>query len=61
MLDTKGPEYRIRTFKDGKIELKAGAPFTFTTDEVEGDQTIVSVSYKNLNKDLKCRGQNFIK
>ena len=35
MLDTKGPEYRIRTFKDGKIELKAGAPFTFTTDEVE--------------------------
>ena len=52
MLDTKGPEYRIRTFKDGKIELKAGAPFTFTTDEVEGDQTIVSVSYKNLNKDL---------
>ena len=52
MLDTKGPEYRIRTFKDGKIELKAGDPFTFTTDEVEGDQTIVSVSYKNLNKDL---------
>lgn len=52
MLDTKGPEYRIRTFKDGKIELKAGAPFTFTTDEVEGDQTIVSVSYKNLSKDL---------
>ena len=52
MLDTKGPEYRIRTFKDGKIELKAGAPFTFTTDEVEGNQTIVSVSYKNLNKDL---------
>ena len=51
MLDTKGPEYRIRTFKDGKIELKAGAPFTFTTDEVEGDQTIVSVSYKNLNKE----------
>ena len=52
MLDTKGPEYRIRTFKDGKIELKAGDPFTFTTDEVEGEQTIVSVSYKNLNKDL---------
>ena len=54
MLDTKGPEYRIRTFKDGKIELKAGVPFTFTTDEVEGDQTIVSVSYKNLNKDLNA-------
>lgn len=54
MLDTKGPEYRIRTFKDGKIELKAGDPFTFTTDEVEGDQTIVSVSYKNLNKDLNA-------
>ncbi len=53
MLDTKGPEYRIRTFAEGKIELKEGDPFTFTVDEVEGDQTRVSVNYKQLNRDLK--------
>ena len=52
MLDTKGPEYRIRTFKDGKIQLADGDTFTFTTREVEGDQTIVSVSYKNLYNEL---------
>ena len=54
MLDTKGPEYRIRTFKTGKIFLREGDPFTFTTDEVEGDEHIVSVSYKGLMKDLQA-------
>jgi len=53
MLDTKGPEYRIRTFKDGKVEIATGATFTFTIDEIEGDETRVSVNYKLLNKDLK--------
>ena len=53
MLDTKGPEYRIRTFASGKIELKEGDPFTFTVDEVEGDETKVSVNYKQLNRDLQ--------
>ena len=53
MLDTKGPEYRIRTFAEGKVTIPTGAKFTFTTDEVEGDESRVSVSYKNLNKDLK--------
>lgn len=53
MLDTKGPEYRIKTFKNGKIELKQGDKFTFTTEDVEGTQEIVSVSYKKLNKDLE--------
>ncbi|MBR7074896.1 MAG: pyruvate kinase, partial [Oscillospiraceae bacterium] len=52
MLDTKGPEYRIRTFKNGKITLKDGDSFTFTTREVEGDETIVSVSYAGLADDL---------
>ena len=52
MLDTKGPEYRIKTFKDGKIHLSEGDSFTFTADEVEGDQSIVSVSYKNLHNEL---------
>ena len=53
MLDTKGPEYRIGTFKDGSITLKDGDTFTFTTEQVEGDQTRVSVSYKDLIKNLK--------
>ena len=52
MLDTKGPEYRTGTFKTGKIHLNDGDLFTFTTRDVEGDETIVSVSYKNLAKEL---------
>ena len=44
MLDTKGPEYRIRTFKDGKVEIHDGDMFIFTTDDVEGDETRVSVN-----------------
>lgn len=52
MLDTKGPEYRIKTFKDGKVFLNDGDTFTFMTDDVEGDETCVSVSYKNLYKEL---------
>ena len=53
MLDTKGPEYRIRTFKDGKVMVREGADFIFTVDEVEGDENRVSVNYKQLNQDLK--------
>ncbi|MEE0109287.1 MAG: pyruvate kinase [Oscillospiraceae bacterium] len=53
MLDTKGPEYRIKTFSTGKVTIADDAEFTFTTDEIEGDETKVSVNYKALNKDLK--------
>lgn len=53
LLDTKGPEYRIKTFKEGKIFLNSGDNFTFTSDEIEGDETKVSVNYKNLAKDLQ--------
>ena len=53
MLDTKGPEYRIKTFKDGKVIIKEGSTFTFTTDDIEGDENIVSVNYKNLINELK--------
>ena len=53
MLDTKGPEYRIKSFASGKVTIAEGAPFTFTTEEVEGDETRVSVNYKNLHKELK--------
>ena len=52
LLDTKGPEYRVGVFKDGKAFIETGSKFTFTTEEVVGDETITSVNYKNLNKDL---------
>ena len=52
MLDTKGPEYRICTFKNKKILLQDGDAFTFTTRQVEGDGTIVGVSYAGLANDL---------
>ena len=52
MLDTKGPEYRIGTFENGKIELKKGDIFKFTTKQIEGNEKIVSVSYEGLIDDL---------
>ena len=52
ILDTKGPEIRIRSFANGKIELAEGDTFTLTTREVEGDNTIVSVTYSNLHNEV---------
>lgn len=52
MLDTKGPEYRIGIFKNGKETLKDGDTFTFTADNVEGDKNRVSVSYKHLAQEM---------
>ena len=53
MLDTKGPEYRIGMFKNGKITLNDGDKFTFTTRQIEGDETVVSVNYTGLVNDLE--------
>ena len=52
MLDTKGPEYRIGLFENDKITVKEGDLFTFTTDDVMGNNSKVSVSYKNLHEEL---------
>ncbi|MBQ8431653.1 MAG: pyruvate kinase [Clostridia bacterium] len=52
MLDTKGPEYRIKTFENGKIMLSDGDSFTFTTEDVTGNEQIVSVSYPYLTDEL---------
>ncbi len=52
MLDTKGPEYRIKTFENKKITLNDGDTFTFTVDDIVGNQEKVAVTYKNLIKDL---------
>ena len=53
MLDTKGPEIRTKTYKNGKIEITEGQQFTLTTRDVEGDNTIVSISYAGLPNDVK--------
>ena len=52
MLDTKGPEYRIGVFENNKILLSEGDEFTFTTEDVVGDSSRVSVSYKGLIDEL---------
>ena len=53
MLDTKGPEYRIGVFECGKINLNDGDDFTFTTEQIVGDEKRVSVSYEGLPEELK--------
>lgn len=53
LLDTKGPEIRLMEFADGKVELKDGQMFTLTTEEIKGDATRVSITYKDLPKDVK--------
>ena len=53
LLDTKGPEIRIREFAKGKITLTEGQKFTLTADEIQGDEERVSVTYKDLYKDVK--------
>ncbi|MBC8609589.1 Pyruvate kinase [uncultured Ruminococcus sp.] len=53
ILDTKGPEIRIGTFKTGKAELKKGNIFTLTTREVPGDENAVSITYADLPKDIQ--------
>lgn len=52
MLDTKGPEIRVRSFKNGRVTLQNGQLFTLTTDEVEGDEERVSITYKELPQDI---------
>ncbi len=53
MLDTKGPEIRIGKFEEGRIELREGAIFTLVTQDIFGDQTKVSITYKNLYNEVK--------
>ena len=52
MLDTKGPEYRIKTFENKKITVCDGDIFTFTTDDIIGNQEKVSVNYEQFTDDL---------
>ena len=52
MLDTKGPEYRIKTFANGPVTLRDGDLFSLTTENVAGDESRVAVTYANLTKEL---------
>ena len=52
LLDTKGPEIRLKEFKNGVEMLEAGQTFTLTTREVEGTKEICSVTYKDLPHDV---------
>ena len=52
LLDTKGPEIRLKTFANGPVILKEGGQFTLTTREVPGDESIVSITHMNLPQDL---------
>ena len=53
LLDTKGPEIRIGKFEEDQIQLKEGQRFTLTTEEIIGNKERVSISYKDLIKDIK--------
>ena len=53
ILDTKGPEIRIKSFDVKSIELTAGDSFTLTAEDIVGDQTRVSVTYANLPKEVE--------
>ena len=60
MLDTKGPEIRLGDFSVEQIQLSIGDTFTLTTREVLGDQSHVSISYKDLPKDVHIGGHILI-
>ena len=59
LLDTKGPEIRIGDVEGGKVELKTGQTFCLTTEEIIGDATKVSITYKDLYKDV-CPGNSIL-
>ena len=54
MLDTKGPEIRLKDFANGSVRLTAGQEFTLTTTEVEGDVHRCSITYADLPNDVKA-------
>lgn len=53
LLDTKGPEIRLRDFENGKAELSAGQTFILTTEEIMGTRERATITYKNLKNDVK--------
>lgn len=60
LLDTKGPEIRLKEFANGKEELTKGQLFTLTTNDVLGDNNICSITYKGLVNDVEVGGRILI-
>ncbi len=60
LLDTKGPEIRVKKFEGGKVSLKEGQQFTLTGDDVLGSSEKVSITYPELYKDIKVGTQILI-
>lgn len=54
LLDTKGPEIRLKNFREGKVLLEKGQTFILTSREVEGDASMVSITYQDLVHDVKA-------
>ena len=53
MLDTKGPEIRLRTFAKGSVQLRTGQEFTLTTEDIVGDESRCAITYGELPQDVK--------
>ena len=54
LLDTKGPEIRLKDIEGGKTELVAGQKFILTTEDILGNNEKVSITYKNLKNDISA-------
>ena len=53
MLDTKGPEIRLKSFANGSVALSTGQEFTLTTEDIVGDETRCAITYAELPSDVK--------
>lgn len=60
LLDTKGPEVRLGKIKNDKVQLTSGSKFILTTDDILGDETRVSISYKDLISDIAINNKILI-
>ncbi|MBQ2288172.1 MAG: pyruvate kinase, partial [Lachnospiraceae bacterium] len=60
LLDTKGPEIRLKQFEKGKVELKTNQKFTLTINDVMGNEEMASITYNNLPKDVHVGGRILI-
>ncbi len=60
LMDTKGPEIRLKDFEGGKVMLEKGKGFTLTTEDVMGTAERASITYKDLVKDVKAGGSILI-
>jgi pyruvate kinase len=56
LMDTKGPEIRLKDFADKKVELEIGQKFALTTEDIMGTKERVSITYKNLKNDVEVGG-----